>query len=69
MKSSIEKWVEVKGGSQRVLKAIRENKWPDASTWEFNGRKFAVTDVKFFAEIKEIEENNIEALMALLPDS
>lgn len=65
VKSSIEKFVEASGGSQRVLSAIEKNKWPDASTWEFDGKKFSVVDVKVFAEI---EESKIKMAKAPLPE-
>jgi hypothetical protein len=52
-KSSIEKWVEARGGSQRVLKAVRENQWINTAIWEYEGNKFAVVDVRFFAELNK----------------
>lgn len=64
-KNSIEKFVKTSGGSQSVLRAIEKNKWPDASTWEFNGKKFAVTDAKAFAEI---EESEIQMAKVPLPE-
>ena len=65
VKSSLEKWVKTRGGPQVVLKTVKENQWADTATWEYEGNKFAVADVKFFAEI---EENRAGTLDAPLPE-
>lgn len=42
----IQEWIDVQGGLDNVLKAIQKNGWADTSSWEKEGRKFTVADIK-----------------------
>lgn len=42
----IYEWINAQGGLDNVLKAIQKNSWADTSSWEKDGRRFTVADIK-----------------------
>lgn len=42
----IQEWINAQGGLDNVLNAIQKNGWADTSSWEKDGRKFMVADIK-----------------------
>ena len=42
----IQEWIGVQGGLDNVLKAIQKNGWADNSSWEKDGKRFTVADIK-----------------------
>jgi len=42
----MQEWIDAQGGLDSVLKAIQKNGWADTSSWEKDGKKFTVADIK-----------------------